>query len=96
MHDIVRHSGETRSRLNSRIANNECNRTQLGQRRDCFRCLPNYGNDLRKQYNRQLFEIARSDLLSSLFTQLLGRKAEIGKMDPDMYKEIPFAEYALS
>lgn len=63
---------------------------------DCFRCLPNYGNDLRKQYNRQLFEIARSDLLSSLFTQLLGRKAEIGKMDPEMYKEIPFAEYALS
>lgn len=63
---------------------------------DCFRCLPNYGNDLRKQYNRQLFEIARSSLLSSLFTQLLGRKAVIGKLDPDMYKEIVQAEYALA
>lgn len=63
---------------------------------DCFRCLPNYGNDLRKQYNRQLFEIARSNLLSSLFTQLLGRTANIGKMYPDMYKEVLDAEYALS
>jgi hypothetical protein len=62
---------------------------------DCFRCLPNYGDDLRMQYNRQLFEIARSNLLSSLFTQLLGHKADIGKMVPDMYTRILDADYAL-
>lgn len=63
---------------------------------DCFRCLPNYANDLRKQYNNQLMLIARSNLLSFMLSQILGRQVEVGKEDPDMWKEIMDAEYALS
>lgn len=63
---------------------------------DCFRCLANYGNDLRQQYNFILRDIAKSDLLSYMLSQLLGRYVPIEKEDPDMWKEIADAEYALS
>ena len=63
---------------------------------DCFRCLPNYANDLRKQYNNQLMLLARSELLSYMLTQLLGRTIEVGKEDPEMWREIADADYALS
>ena len=36
-----------------------------------FRCLPNYGNDLRIQYNTILSEIAGSNLLAYLVSGLL-------------------------
>ena len=60
-----------------------------------FRCLPNYANDMRHQYNRQLYEIARSELLSSIFSQLLGHKAQIGKMDPTLKDDILESNYAI-
>lgn len=63
---------------------------------DCFRCLPNYGNDLREQYNLQLQLIARSNLLQFLISQLLGRTIKIGKLDADLWKDIAETEYALS
>lgn len=63
---------------------------------DCFRCLPQYGNDLRRQYNIQLASIAKSDLLSFIMSQVLGEKVTIGKLDPDMWKDVMDAEYALS
>lgn len=63
---------------------------------DCFRCLPNYGNDLRKQYNQLLSEIAKSDLLSFLVSQMLKRKINVQKLDPSLYEDILEANYALS
>lgn len=63
---------------------------------DCFRCLPNYGNDLREQYNRQLMLIAKSNLLQFLVSQILGRDVKLGKLDPDLWKDIMDSEYALS
>lgn len=63
---------------------------------DCFRCLPNYGNDLRSQYNLQLYLIAKSDLLSYLLSQLLKQPVSIGKLDPTMANDILNTEYALS
>lgn len=63
---------------------------------DCFRCLPNYGNDLRQQYNQILSDIARSNMLSFILTQLLGVPTKIGKLDSDMWKDVLHAEYALS
>lgn len=63
---------------------------------DCFRCLPNYANDMRKQYNNQLKLIAKSDLLSSILTQLIGKHVKIEKHSPRMWQEIPHANYALS
>jgi hypothetical protein len=66
---------------------------------DCFRCLPHYGDDLRRQYNRQLELIARSNLLGSIVAQLLNRpinSVQIGKLDPNLYQDIPETNYALS
>lgn len=63
---------------------------------DCFRCLPQYGNDLRTQYNLQLHLIAKSNLLSFLLSQLLHRPVSIGKLNPEMIDQILDANYALS
>lgn len=63
---------------------------------DCFRCLPNYGNDLRKQYNILLSGIAKSRLLSFLLTQITGRKMEVGKLDHGLWKDVLDTNYALS
>lgn len=63
---------------------------------DCFRCLPNHGNDLRQQYNNILSEIAKSNLLEFLLEQITGRKIAIQKMDTDLWKDIVNTEYALS
>lgn len=63
---------------------------------DCFRCLPNYGNDLRMQYNRQLYLISKSNLLSSILSQLLEREVSIGKLDNTLHLDILSTEYSLS
>lgn len=62
---------------------------------DCFKVHPNYGNDLRKQYNLQLSLLARSNMLSYLLTQLLGNHIPINKQS-DMADEVLRADYALS
>ena len=63
---------------------------------DCFRCLPNYANDMRKQYTLQLELIAKSNLLSSIVSQIIGRDVQIGKLDPNLHKEVAQSNYALS
>lgn len=63
---------------------------------DCFRVLPHYGNDLRIQYNNQLMLIARSTILASIISQIISKKVNIGKLDPNLWKDIPNTEYALS
>ena len=62
---------------------------------DCFRCLPNYGNDLRRQYNHLLTRIAKSDMLSFLLSQIQRKHVPITKKNPDMWKEIEHANYSL-
>lgn len=63
---------------------------------DCFRCHPNYGNDLRRQYNQILSDIAKSNILSFIMSQVLGQEITIGKLDPDMWKDVLDTDYALS
>lgn len=63
---------------------------------DCFKCLPTYAEDLRRQYNLQLQLIAQSDLLSNLISQIVGKPIHIGKLDPDLHLEILDSNYALS
>ena len=46
---------------------------------DCFRCLPSYGNDLRRQYNQILYELAGSNLLKFLADQIAGTPQTINK-----------------
>jgi hypothetical protein len=62
---------------------------------DCFRVHPNYGNDLRKQYNLQLALIAQSNMLSFLLSQILGTTVPVNKQG-DFAEEILQADYALS
>jgi hypothetical protein len=62
---------------------------------DCFRVHPNYGNDLRKQYNLQLALIAKSDMLSFLLSQVLNQSVAINKQ-ADLFNDILTADYALS
>ena len=48
------------------------------------------------QYNRILSEIAKSDLLSFLVSQIVKRKVPVNKLDPDLWKDILEANYSLS
>ena len=63
---------------------------------DCFRCHPNYGNDLRRQYNQILSDIAKSDLLGFILTQVLGQEFSAGKLDDSLWQDILETDYALS
>lgn len=63
---------------------------------DCFRCLPTYGNDLRKQYTLQLHLIAKSRMLSDLLTQLMGHDVQVDPLDPTLADDILLSEYCLS
>ena len=63
---------------------------------DCFRCLPHYGNDLRRQYNLQLELIARSELLQNLASQIMGRPIYVTKINPNLHLKVREANYALS
>lgn len=63
---------------------------------DCWRCLPSYGNDLRKQYNLQLSLIAKSNLLSYIISQIVGSPVTAPAKDESMAEEILQADYALS
>ena len=63
---------------------------------DCFRCLPNYGNDLRKQYNLQLALIAKSDMLAFILSGVLSKPITIDKPNPEMWLQVLNADYALS
>ena len=62
---------------------------------DSFRCLPNYGNDLRMQYNRILSEIAGSNLLQYMVKQITGRDIKMVKYG-DLSNAILESNYALS
>lgn len=63
---------------------------------DCFRCLPNYGNDLRKQYVNQLALIADSNLLQHIL-DAIAPGCIVNKADPNMGDKIrATSEYALS
>ena len=61
-----------------------------------FRCHPNYGNDLRRQYNQILSDIAKSDLLGFILSQVLGQEFSAGKLDDSLWQDILETDYALS
>lgn len=63
---------------------------------DCFRMLPNYGNDVRRQYNHLLHAIAKSTILADLLHQITGEEWEADKLDDTLADDILETEYALS
>lgn len=64
---------------------------------DCFRCLPKYGNDLRKQYNQILSDITKSHMLQFLLRQIRRMPDfTVTLPNPDMWKLVLEADYTLS
>ena len=63
---------------------------------DAFRVLPNYGNDVRKQYNLLLAELAKGKLLDHIVSMVLDRPITLGKIDDDLWKDVVETNYALS
>lgn len=69
---------------------------QLVTNHDCFRCHPNYGNDLRLQYNRILADINDSKMLQAMVSDVLGKPTKIRKFGQIDRKLILNSNYALS
>jgi len=63
---------------------------------DCFRCHPNYGNDLRRQYNTILCQIANSELLRFIASQVADQDIKAKKVGKIPDEVILNANYALS
>lgn len=63
---------------------------------DCFRTLPHYCNDLRKQYNLFLSKLAKSKMLEYLMSQILLEPFTYEHPEPEMWKEILHANYSLA
>lgn len=62
---------------------------------DCFRCLCSYGDDLRRTYNQILHELAQSQILASIVTQISGKPTKVNKLG-DFADQILESNYALS
>jgi hypothetical protein len=63
---------------------------------DCFRAHPNYGNEMRKQYNHILADINDSTMLKSIASQIAGKTMRIKKFGKINRNQILNANYALA
>lgn len=62
---------------------------------DCFRFHANYGNDVREQYINIMAELAESDVLASIATQIQGKDVKVNKKG-DVAPYIRQSDYMLS
>lgn len=69
---------------------------QLVTVHDCFRCHPNYGNDLRRQYNTILADINDSLLLADIANQVTQKPINARKVNHIPRDVILNANYTLS
>lgn len=63
---------------------------------DCFRCLPQFGNELRQFYIQLLYELNQSNILEYILRQITGNPKITVNRSNLMGKEILESEYALS
>lgn len=63
---------------------------------DCFKFHANYGNDVREQYINILAELADSEILSSIATQVAGKQINVTKLSNNLSTYIRQSEYPLS
>jgi len=69
---------------------------QLVSNHDCFRCHPNYGNDLRRQYNTIMADINDSTILTSMACQVANKRIKIKKYGKISRNTILEANYMLA
>lgn len=69
---------------------------QLVTVHDCFRCHPNYGNDLRQQYNTIMADLNDSKILPYIAQQLCGQKISARKVGNIPREIIMNGNYLLS
>lgn len=69
---------------------------QLVSVHDCFRCHPNYGNDLRRQYNHILADINESSILQDMASQVAKKRIPVNKVNIINRYDILHANYTLS
>ena len=62
---------------------------------DCFRVHPNYANDLRRQYNQVLSDLAKSDVLQDILSQVNKTPMQVNKIS-DISLQVLEADYALA
>jgi len=63
---------------------------------DCFRVHPNYGNDLRLQYQQILADLNDSNLLASLCNQVANRKIGVKKLGHLTRETVLASNYCLA
>jgi hypothetical protein len=63
---------------------------------DAIKCLPNYGNDVRQQYNNIMAEISNSNILQYIARTLTGNNKIVVNKIEDISEDIRNSEYALS
>jgi hypothetical protein len=63
---------------------------------DCFRVHPNYGNDLRRQYQHILADLNDSTLLTSMCSQVAGKRIPIKKVGKLTRQTILDSNYCLA
>ena len=63
---------------------------------DCFRVHPNYGNDLRRQYNHILCDIKNSTMLRSMASEVAGKPVKVKKYGTIPNDVILNANYTLA
>jgi len=82
----------------------QCLLSSLGQHKpfhlvcvhDCFKCHPNYMNWVRWHYIEIFSQIARSNMMSDIASQITGMTITVGKLSDDLHEAILEAEYPLS
>lgn len=62
---------------------------------DCFKFHANYGNDVRIQYKNILAELAESDVLSYIASEIAGKRINVQKLSNNLPAMIRDSEYAI-
>jgi hypothetical protein len=63
---------------------------------DSFACHPNYANEVRRQYNQVLHDLAKSEILAFVVSRITGRPTAVAKFGGDLASHILEANYTLS
>ena len=63
---------------------------------DCFKYHCNYGNDVRIQYAQILSELAASNTLAAIASEITGRPITVAKASQDLPAKILASEYAIT